>query len=314
MKNQIFKHQSFKAVSYVMNKYSAVFAEKAEVLAAKEEFETNNERMRVLLSQLLRPVSAVRNPRKYSDIQLRKQLSQVLGLGITLATSQNNLPLLETFKGYSKQLVRCSSYQLCEMSTHTHEELSKLQDIASGNGLTPAKLLAFQENIQLFADTLDNTGFQLNDRRKSRNDLSDLIKANNRILRLQLDTFVRFAEIDHFDLFQEYTFVRKRKSSRAKVDVSTEDQVDISGTVTDSETGLPIANATINIVDYSQIERTDTDGYYLIDELPPANYLVHCYAPNYEVSEAFSVDANSGESVVLDIALIPLATATNKSA
>lgn len=138
--------------------------------------------------------------------------------------------------------------------------------------------------------------------------LKDLITANHHVLRMQLDSFVRFAEEDHPELYHGYMFLRKRKSAKTKTGTMEADPVEITGTVTDSVTGFPIANATINIVDYDLIATTDADGCYILDELEAGTYFVHCYANNYQVPEAISLTAVAGESLVVDFLLSPAIT------
>lgn len=305
MKIEINFHQRFKAINREMNNYAMAFAEKPEVLAAKTAFEGNNEKIGEILSQLLRPVSTVRSPKLDSESRLRKALSQMIGIGLALATSQDNQPLLALFKNYNTQWRRCPLYQLYEISLHVYDELLKVKELAAGNGLTLEKLTAFQLKTQEYGETLDSTGFQLTDRRRSRHELKLLIKANNNLLRYQLDPFVRFMEDEHPELFSKYMFLRKRKSPKSKTGSGTEGPIEISGTVTDKVTGLPIANATINIVDFSMIATTDNDGCYILDELEAGSYLVHCFATNYQVPEAISLTAEAGESLVVDFSLVP---------
>lgn len=305
MKIEINIHQRFKAISRVMNTHDEVFTEKTEVQAARTAFGGNNDKIGETLSQLLRPVSTVRSPKQDSEKRMRKTLSQMIGIGLTLATSQDNQPLLATLKNYDAQWRRCSAYQLYEISLHMFDELTKVKELAAGNGLTAEKLTAFQLKVQNYGETLDSNGFQLSDRRKSRQDLKTLIKTNNHLLRMQLDTFVRFTEEEHPDLYNNYMFLRKRKTAKTKTGTTETDPGEISGSVTDSVTGFPIANATINIVDYSLIDTTDADGYFTLEELEGGTYLVHCFAPNYQVPEAVPVTITSGESKVINFSLSP---------
>lgn len=314
MKRHELKQQSFKALSRVMNNYAAIFNEKPDIQAAREEFDENLEKIRELISQLLRPVSTVRGVKTDSRNRMRKSLWQMLGIGITLAARSNNQPLVETLKKYAAQCRRCPTYHLYEMAQHTHDELSGFQDLAISNGLTQDKLEAFQLQIVEYGKTLDQTGFQLNDRRKGRKDIRDYIKANNILLRTQLDTFVRYAENDHPDLFAEYTFLRKRKDPRAKPGSTEAELIEITGTVTDSITGLPVPNATISITDYSLVESTDSDGYYSLEDLAAGSYQILCSAVGYTVPNAISVTASDGENLVVDFTVVPAAAIENPAA
>lgn len=305
MRNEINIHQRFKSVSRVMENSKEAFAEKPEVLVAKTSFNTNNDKIGETLSQLLRPVSTVRIVKQDSEKRMRRSLSQMIGIGMTLATSQDNQTLLSMLVNYNLVWKRCSAYQLYEISVHVQSEITKIQELAAGNGLTEEKLAAFQQKIQEYGETLDSNGFLLSDRRKSRQDLKNLIKDNNRLLRQQLDPFVLFAQDDHPELYSHYMFLRKRKPSKSKPRNPADDPAEIAGTVTDSITGYPIANATINIVDYDLMTTTDSDGCYILDELEATTYLVSCYASNYQVPEAISVTAAMGDSLVVDFSLTP---------
>jgi hypothetical protein len=306
MRIEINAHQRFKAIYREMDKSEAAFAEKPEVLAAKTSFGANNNKIGEHLSQLMRPVSTVRGPKQDSENRMRKTLSQMIGIGLALATSQDNQPLISTFRNYEQLWRRCSAYQLYETSLHTYDELIKFQELAAGNGLTEEKLSAFQQKIQDYGETLDSTGFQLSDRRKSRKELKELISANHHILRMQLDKFVRFVEEDYPELFRNYMFLRKRKSSKSKPDSTTGEPAEITGTVTNSATGLPVPNATINIIDYNLIALTDIDGCYVIEDLEPGTYLIHCYAGNFQVPDAVTITAESNDSLVVDFSLLPV--------
>lgn len=307
MRNEINFHQRFKAINRQLDNYAEAFTGKPEVLAAKTDFGNNTNLIGDILSQLLRPVSSVRSPKQDSDKRMRKSLSQMIGMGLTLATGTDNQPLLLLLRNYDTQCQKCGAYKLYEYSLHVYEELLNVKELANGNGLTIEKLSDFKQKVQDYGETLDSTGFQLSDRRKQRQDLKVFIKANNKLLRLQIDTFVRYAQDDYPELYNGYMFLRKRRPSKKNSAITEDEPVEIMGTVTDSVTGLPIANATINIVDQSLVQTTDADGCYVLDEIPAGNCLVHCYASNYAVPEAVSITAASGESLVVDFSLTPVA-------
>ena len=304
MRKEINVYHRFKAVKREMDNCQEAFVDKPEILAAKTAFDSNTDKIGDHLSQLMRPVSTVRSPKQDSVNRMRKSLYQMIGIGLTLATSQDNQPLIATLKIYNTLWKRCSAYQLYEISLHTHEELTKVRELASGNGLTEEKLAAFLQKVQDYGVTLDSTIYQLSDRRKSRKELKDLITANHLILRMQLDTYVRYCEDEYPEFFSNYMFLRKRKSSKPNTEIPDE-PAEIAGTVTDSVTGFPVANATINIVEFGLIATTDADGCYIIDELEAGACIVHCYANNYQVPDAVSFRIEAGESLVVDFSLIP---------
>jgi hypothetical protein len=305
MKSVLEKHQEFKAIDFTLGKHNEAFTEKPDVKSARETFAANTSRINEILSQLMRPVSTVRYPKIDSQSRLRRQLSKMIGIGLSLATTQDNKPLISMLRNYDTQWKRCSAYQLYENAMHVHNELAALDEVATGNGLTAEKLAAFKSDIDSFGETLDITGYRLTDRRKSRKDVQELIKANNKLLRFQLDTYIRYLEDEFPALYSEYMFLRKRKRKRAAGNQATE-PCDISGTVTDSVTGLTLADAVITLLSPETIVETDDDGYYLLDDLQAGEYTITCHLSGYEVPDQEKVTAASGESLVVDFALLPV--------
>jgi len=74
------------------------------------------------------------------------------------------------------------------------------------------------------------------------------------------------------------------------------------GAVTDWNTGLPIANATVSIIELGLDTATDQAGFYEFEVLPPGAYSVEVCAEGY-VDESQIVDAAAGETTTLDFAL-----------
>lgn len=305
MKTEIEKHRQFKAIVFVLDGHAAEFAEKPDVLTAKQAFVANTIQIGEILSQLMRPASILRSPKIDGENHLRKELSKMLGIGLSLTAGLNNQILLDTLKNYDSQWRRCSAYQLYENALHVHEELSMLNEFATGNGLTAEKLAGFKSIVDAFGETLDITGVRLTDRRKRRKDLRMLIKTNNRILRNQIDTFVRFLEDDSKELFGAYMFLRKRKRKRTRNNEEVK-SVDISGTVTDNVTGEPLAGAMITLLTPETLVKTDGEGYYLLDELQAGEHTLTCHLLGYEVPADEKVTAADGESLVVDFTLVPV--------
>ena len=106
-------------------------------------------------------------------------------------------------------------------------------------------------------------------------------------------------------MYKEYVLVRGNRRKKKRVPNTNDNLGDISGVITDSVTGLPLANATINLVDQELAYTTDNDGYYLIDELEPQTYKVSCYAVGYNVPQAVTCELKEGESLLIDFSMVP---------
>ncbi|MDP3442011.1 MAG: carboxypeptidase-like regulatory domain-containing protein [Ignavibacteria bacterium] len=72
---------------------------------------------------------------------------------------------------------------------------------------------------------------------------------------------------------------------------------------TDLASGLPIAGAVIQFMEFSEEIETDTDGNFIYDELEPGDYSLSCYAKGYQVPEPIVFTLKANESVVLDFKL-----------
>ena len=81
----------------------------------------------------------------------------------------------------------------------------------------------------------------------------------------------------------------------------------VSGTVTDSSTGTPIAGATVTADGNPAI--TDTNGEYSIPDLIPGDYTVEASAAGYHVVSK-SATVAAGETTIIDFQLEPLPEVT----
>lgn len=306
MKNYINRHQKIKSICRVMNNYPQAFADKPKALALKDEFNQQSEEVSELISKLLRPASTIHRPKQDRQLKLTLALQEFIGMGILLASHLENMPLLDILKHYKKKLHHSAAYNLYEMASHVAEELGKQAQLGVEFGLTTEKLEAFNELVSSYGETLEQTGALLSDRKSGWNQLNNKILSCSKTIRLKIDPFILFNEKEFPEMYKEYVLVRGNRRKKKRV-VNTDDTLgDISGVITDSVTGLPLANATINLVDQELAYTTDNDGYYLIDELEPQTYKVSCYAVGYDVPQAVTCELKEGESLLVDFSLVPV--------
>jgi len=76
----------------------------------------------------------------------------------------------------------------------------------------------------------------------------------------------------------------------------------ISGYVTDSSSGKPIAKALVQAL-YEAAAFTNNDGYYEIDGLSPQTYQVVCYAESYDIGMLRSQRVYAGQTTEANISL-----------
>ncbi len=80
----------------------------------------------------------------------------------------------------------------------------------------------------------------------------------------------------------------------------------ISGTIVDSQTNLPIAGASIAVVGTNRGAVTDSSGNFLIKEIPPGNYTLRITGVGYQTVELKQVTVESGLTLELNNSLTPM--------
>ena len=77
----------------------------------------------------------------------------------------------------------------------------------------------------------------------------------------------------------------------------------ISGTVTDTDTGLEIEGATITVEGTGRSDTTNGNGDYLLEGIPTGTYTVTCVASGYESNSEDNVDIVEDETTTVDFSL-----------
>jgi hypothetical protein len=306
MKTVINKHQKIKSICRVINNYPQAFDTKTLAKAMKDDFNQQSDYLSDLISKLIRPASTIHRPKQDQQQKLSLSLQEYIGMGILLATHLENMPLLDILKVYKTMITNVSAYRLYEIGVHVAEELLKNSELAVEYGITTEMMTSFKAQVSEFGETLDHTGFLLTGRKADWSELNKQLVACSKTIRLKLDPFIEFNEKEFPDLFKEYMLVRGSRKRRKKAVPSDPGTGDFSGVVTNSVTGIPVANATINILERELAITTDADGYYLIDELDAGTYTLSCHGVGYEVPPQQSNKMEAGESLVVDFTLVPV--------
>lgn len=291
MNNQILIHQRYKLIIRVLDSHQAVLDGKTEILAAKAAFVSKDSRIEELITELLQPISIVYGPKREMQISMREKVKRMTGLGILIAQKHNDLKLLQTMKAYKSLAYRTTYYKLHENALQVADLLEQYSEDANSFGFTLEEIQQFRGLVAGFGSLLVDTGNQLSDRKVSRSELKSLFKDCNKILKESFDPFATFISDTHPDFYREYTLLRSNSSSRKK----TAQEIDladgeISGTVLNAKSGLPIEGATISIRGIDISVNSDADGYFLFSDLVSGQYRLQCslmgfIVPNEEVVE-----------------------------
>lgn len=305
MKSIIRTTDEFLTLQRIMNDYPDAFEEFAKAIFYRDKFMANNERISELISMLDRPYTEYTTRKRDEATRLQSAIRNAIKIGLSVARSLQNNTMLEAFKNYRRSLWHISYHSLSELSLRVVEGISNNMEEALALGLTSKQFTDLQELSSSFREIMQSTLYDLSSRRSARRELSALVKENMEILAYHLDGLVSTLETSSPAFFNAYFTVREKKRRKRKSTSNDSQLCEITGTVTDSVTGLPIDNAVINLASPETILYTDEDGYYLVEDLVAGTYTVSCHLEGYEVPAGVTVTSAAGDSLVVDFALVP---------
>lgn len=303
MKKEIIKLDRIRSINRVLQNHEIVFENKPTALALRQELQQQSEAVETAINTLVRPVEIIRKPRQVSRENLRTILSEFTGIGQAIAKSKNDVVLHSLMTTYRKQIGSASYFSLCEIGRQVKLSFDGMASEAEAFGVSTSRLNAFDEMINSLDNYMLETTNNLSDRRAGRSDLKSRLKSCNQLIRERLDKFVKFSRTDYPEFYADYIGVRG-VASRTKRNRIAEVTYEISGTVTDKATGLPVANAIINILHMDTAATSDADGFYLLEDLAEGTYNLSCQAQGYELPEPVAVNLQDELPAQLDFALL----------
>ncbi len=304
--NRFFKTtDKFLTLRRILNDYPDAFEGFTSIITARDTFAGNTDRMSELLSILDRPYTEHHAQKRDAASRLYSALDNAIGAAISMASELHDNVMLQTMKNYRTSLRHYSYHSLSETALRVVDILTANLETALLNGITNDEFAELQELSSSFREIMQITSYELSSRKAAHNELKSLSRANNKILTDYLDLFVKGRKTAFPALFNAYMTERKRKQHRKKTVTGESALCEISGTVTDSATGQPVANAVINLTSPETIIYTDEDGYYLVEDLEAGEYTLNCHLEGYVVPAGVTVTAAAGESLVVDFTLVP---------
>lgn len=306
MKKIVLYYQRNRSLERVMINNPEVFAEKPEITAAIEKFTANNNRSGDLLADLARPRSIIFLPKSGQERNLRRELSRMAGIGILMATRQNDAPKAAMYMEYKRNASEGTCWILSQKSMQVADGLAgEDEEMAASIGLTTKNLQDFKTMALEFSVTLETTDLLKKQRTANRQELNTLMAENLDILQLQFDPFANFVQVLFPSYFREYKIARRSPLPRKANAKPAEEITELSGTATNSTTGEPVAGATVMVTELNLVVTTDEDGYYLFDEVPVGSFTVSCHAPGYKLPEIVPVSITGTEPLQLNFELEP---------
>lgn len=306
MKQFYKRFQRYKTIELVLDENSAIYADKTDVVALKQEFTAGLTEIGNLISKLSRPYLLIYRDRQVITAEFRKQMKGMLSMLLHYASKSGNQQMMSLIKTYLTDYRTLSIARLYELGLHVKDLAETNLVSLSGLGYDQARHTAYLALLGAFQTSIDQHDFQSNERKSDRRQLLTKFQQMEELMKDRMDTFANLVSDDAPEFFRQYRQKRRKQSVHS---VRTNEDVpdcDISGTVTTEGDETVISLATIAIPDLDLVTTTDEDGDYLFEELPAGNYTITCHVYGYEVPAPVEVIIASGESLVVDFALKPL--------
>lgn len=306
MNSAVERLDRYKSLLRILDLYSDALNGKSEILAAKSNFAATTEQLDGIISDLVFPLAFIRRTQVDLRHQLRSEFQRMSRIGILIAKKHNDNFMLSQMKGYRNMVYTLNSFSLRESAFDLADVLESYLDDAETIGFTAGDITAFRQFAGNFANVMQATRDQLVDRRKKRQDVRNLFRVCNGILKESLDPFVQISTLAYPDLATAYKLIRYNSGKSKTAGSAGAETAEISGTVSDAATNLPIEGATVFVTAYNLLADTDADGCYVFEGLAPGEYRVGCTANGYITPAVVVVNIAAGDSADADIFLSAL--------
>ena len=300
--NRVDYHKSIQRI--LQNSNNAIEG-KAVLVAALDKYNSNIDRLGELTSDLVYPVTFVRKDRIELHKQLRSELARIANTGCLLAKKLNDSAMLSKMKQYRAMASKFSIFVLYESAFDIAGVFEANSIHYADIGCTAEEITAFKDQAQQLSDKVNDVRGQLDDRRRNRHETRALVKECNRLLIEHFDPFVKAQANAQPDFATAYAVQRALATGGKHKKGTMEETAEISGTVSDLKTSAPLANATVTIADLNLVAKTDNEGNYSFEELPPTDCTIECSLPGYETPEKQTLSVNAGDVLLADFSLKP---------
>ena len=305
MKRLIRKSDEFNIFGIIFTDNAEAFEGNPEIMEVRDDFMEKKTIISGIITKLNKPSAEVFGVKKDTRDKLRAALKLAIGTGITVAKKIHDDPLLLNLKRYRSVLDKTNTHDLPEVADRVYTDLKLNETIAIGAGLTTEKLNVFKDIITNFRETIINTGYEFSSRKTARKEANRLVKVCSEILKDEMDAFAGNCKEEFPKLYVAYTTAREPRRSRKKKSVTNTTLATISGTVTESNTGLPLSNVSVKLLNRETVYTTNADGRYEINGVEAGICTVNCSAPDYDGPVPVTENITAAESRVINFSLVP---------
>lgn len=304
MKRIVFVTHKFKAIQRVLEINQNAFEGKAQAIEARQNFTDIAAEMSSLITDLTVPLTSVYYTRKNCRKELIALLGNMLQIGLMFANREGDLVLLNTLRDFKRRYKSVSTNEVLQFSYYFIGKINEKLEKAPEVGISAEAVQVLQDKTDAYQNAVVAVSDILADRQSRRIRVKELIKEGTQILLNDLDRFVSYNTTDFPELSFAYNRVRWSRHRKSSAQILPAES-DISGAVTDLNTGLPVEGATLNLIEHAHAITSDKDGYYIFDDLEEGEYTVTCHATGYQVPDPFVLSLSANESVIHNFALNP---------
>jgi hypothetical protein len=194
---------------------------------------------------------------------------------------------------------------------NTNDELlipvcNNISEIAIANqanlttyGITATTISDFGTSIEDYQELIPNPRNAVSSRSAVRTSITNLFKESDAVLKNQMDKLALQFKTTEEEFYNTY------KNNRIILDAATFN-TQASGTITDSETNLPVASVAVQVIGQSYTTTSNANGVYTVKIPVPGTYNISFSVGGYNNKTQTVVVVTLGQSTALNIQLVPL--------
>lgn len=286
MKKEITSLQKFLAIRRVLRASGDVFENKPGAQQAKDLFIEQTNQLASSINLLVRPAGTMLIDRREQRADLKIRLAGIAHLGVLMAGRMHHDELRLVFLHYVRKIPAVSSAMMAAIGLDMMDLFDSNATQADNLGLDATTRADIRTVLTNFSELLFSTQSLLDTRRADQATIRSLISSCNSLLRDELDHFARFSRETHPLWYASYMRLR-RKRRRSKSTVQQPAEQVIEGHVTNAQTGQPIPEATIRLVEQNQVTTTDTTGQFKLRTEPSEAATLSCYHAGFRLSTQY---------------------------
>lgn len=296
MKTEFNRSQKILAIRQVLEDHPEVFEGKSEALLVCNSFLDQSQQLLQKINLLVEPVSTTWVERMANRQLFDDLLYKMVNIGVLLARRTGDLGMQNSFREYSKVIHRASASRAIAIAEMVVSTFAANEELLPALGVDPEARSQFEQLLNDYRQSSRQASQKRAIRKQLKTEIKSLIKSLNELIRLELDRYVRY-HVNDYPLFaQRYQAIRRARPKPSAPELPSDS--DISGVVTNAQTGEAVVGAVITLMEHAYSIETDSDGRYMLDELPPGSYTISCHKPGYQVPELVSYILTANDSVI----------------